>query len=124
VPSGPMILVLSAPIFGWTVGWNVNKGQHSLSARADIHRKEGITMSDRNSAEQAGALGPIAHPHDMALVQIRNHSPASVDLARLAGDMSKLRQKMKMEAVDPERDIVVSHVVKAEQGARAARVNG
>jgi hypothetical protein len=76
-------------------------------------------MGDTYKAGQVGAMGPNAHAHDMTLTQVQNELPASVDLPQLAMELSKLRQQMKAEAVEPEQDIAVSDVAKAERAAKA-----
>lgn len=78
-----------------------------------------VTMGDSYKAGQAGAMGPNAHAHDMTFNQIWNEMQGSVDLPQLVGELSRLRQEMKKDAVEPEHDIAVSEVAKAEQAAKA-----
>lgn len=78
-----------------------------------------VTVGDSYKAGQAGAMGPNAHAHDMTFNQIWNEMQGSVDLPQLAGELSRLRQEMKKDAVEPEHDIAVSEVAKAEQAAKA-----
>ena len=76
-------------------------------------------MGDTYKVGQAGAVGPNAHAHDMNFNQIWNQLQGSIDLQQLAGELSRLRQEMKKEAVEPEQDIAVSEVAKAEQSAKS-----
>ena len=76
-------------------------------------------MGDSYKSEQAGEMGPHVHAHDISFVQIRNDLPSSIDFTQLASELSRLRQEMKKEAVDPEHDMAVSDVAKAEQAAKA-----
>ncbi|HKX28097.1 MAG TPA: tetratricopeptide repeat protein [Blastocatellia bacterium] len=57
-----------------------------------------------------------------ALMGIRNSGrlEPSMDLAQLAGELLRLRQAMKKaETMDPEHDIAISEIARAEQAARA-----
>lgn len=77
-----------------------------------------VTIGNSYKAEQVGAMGPNSHAHDMTFTQVRTQLPSSIDLQRLANELSKLRQQMKREADDPEQDIAISDIAKAEQAAR------
>lgn len=76
-------------------------------------------MGDTYKAGQAGAIGPNAHAHDMTFNQIWNEMQGAIDLTQLANDLSRLRQEMKKEAIEPEQDIAVSEIAKAEQAAKS-----
>jgi uncharacterized protein YjbI with pentapeptide repeats len=78
-----------------------------------------VVMGDKYKVEQAGAVGPHAHAHDMTFTQIVNQLEKSVDLSQLAEELSKVRQAMKAEAQEAEHDMAVSDVAKAEQAAKA-----
>jgi len=55
----------------------------------------------------------------MTFNQIWNQAGKSINLEQLATELVQLRQAMKKEALEPEQDIAVSDVVKAEQAAKA-----
>ena len=74
---------------------------------------------DSYTIGQAGAVGPHAHAHDMNFNQIWNEVAGSIDLPQLAKELSKLRLEMKKEAIEPEQDIAVSEIAKAEQAAKS-----
>ena len=74
-------------------------------------------MGDNYTAQQAGAMGPHARAHDMTFNQAWSQIGNSIVLKDLASELSKLRQEMKKDAIDPEQDIAVSEVAKAEQAA-------
>lgn len=78
-----------------------------------------VKMGDTYEAGQVGAMGPNAHAHDMTFNQIWNQLQSSVDLSQLANELSRVRQEMKKEAVEPEQDIAVSEIAKAEQSAKS-----
>jgi hypothetical protein len=78
-----------------------------------------MIMRDKYTVGQAGAVGPNSQAHDMSFNQIWNQIQPSIDLPRLAVELSRLRQEMKKEAVEPEHDIAVSEVARAEQAAKA-----
>lgn len=75
-------------------------------------------MGDTYKVGQAGAVGPGAHAHDMTFTQIGDQIEESVDLARLADELSSLRQAMKEQATAAEHDIAISDIAKAEQAAK------
>jgi hypothetical protein len=80
----------------------------------------GEVMRDKYIIEgQAGAVGPGAHAHDINFQQIWKQLEHSIDLANLAEELSRLRKEMKNEAVEPEHDIAVSEIAKAEQASRS-----
>ena len=78
-----------------------------------------LTMRDSYSTGQAGAIGPNASAQDMTFDQVWKQIRGSVELPKLADELSRLRQAMKQEAVDPEQDIAVSEIAKAEQAAKS-----
>jgi hypothetical protein len=78
-----------------------------------------FTMGDSYKAGQAGAMGPHAQAHDMTFNQVQYQLPSSIDLTQLAIELSQLRQQMKKEAVEPDHDIAVSDIARAEQAAKA-----
>lgn len=76
-------------------------------------------MGDEYNIGQAGAAGPNAHAHDMTFNQIGGNIEKSMDLSELAAELSTLRKAMRGEATEPEHDIAISEVAKAEQAAKA-----
>jgi hypothetical protein len=102
---------------------DLSKGQgdeKQYSSISSIYIEKGeITMGDTYKAGQAGAMGPNAHAHDMSFTQIQYELPRSIDLAQLANELSTLRQQMKKEAREPDQDIAVSNIAKAQQAAKA-----
>ena len=76
-------------------------------------------MGDNYKAGQVGAMGPNSHAHDMTFNQIWNDIQGNIDLPQLANELSKLRLEMKKEALEPEQDVAVSEIAKAEIAAKA-----
>ena len=64
-----------------------------------------------------GAIGDGAQAHNV--VQVSNQTLGSIDIATLAGELSRLRAEARKEATEPEHDISVSELAKAEQAAKA-----
>jgi hypothetical protein len=96
--------------------WVVDK----LLSRPTFYLQRGdAIVGDEYNIGQAGAVGPNAHAHDMTFNQIGGNIEKSMDLAKLADDLAKLRQAMKSEATEPEHDLAVSEIAKAEQAAKA-----
>lgn len=79
---------------------------------------EDFTMGDNYKIGQAGAVGPNAYSREINFNQIWNEMSSSIDIAKLADELNKLRQEMKKEAVEPEHDIAVSDIARAEQAAK------
>ncbi len=68
---------------------------------------------------QAGAIGPNAQAHDMAFNQVWTELEATTDIPKLAMELFQLRQEKRKIAIEPEHDIAVSEIAKAEQAAKA-----
>jgi hypothetical protein len=92
-----------------------------VEGRTEIHVQGGIEVSNKtfNVSGPTGAVGDNAHAHDITFNQIWNQLQGTIDLPKLADELSRLRQEMKNEAVEPEQDIAVSEIAKAEQSAKA-----
>jgi AbiTii-like protein len=80
----------------------------------------GIKLGDEYKISgQLAAVGPGAHAHDINFNQIWNQMSGKVDLQQLAADLSRLRQEMMKDAVEPEQAIAVGEVARAEQAAKS-----
>jgi uncharacterized protein YjbI with pentapeptide repeats len=99
----------------------VEKVIDKLALRPSIYvNNQGGFMGDKyDISGQAGAIGPNANAHDMTFNQVWNQLQGSIDLPKLADELSRLRQEMKKEAIEPGQDIAVSEIAKAEQSAKA-----
>jgi hypothetical protein len=80
--------------------------------------KEVHSMDTYNVSGQAGAIGPNVHAHDMTFTQIKTQDGETIDLPKLAQQLSMLRAKMKEQAVDSEHDEAVGAVAAAETAAK------
>jgi hypothetical protein len=74
---------------------------------------------DTYTVEQAGAVGPHAHAHEMTFNETGIQIEKTMDLSQLASELSKLRQAMRIEATEMEHDMAVGDVAKAERAAEA-----
>ncbi len=63
-----------------------------------------------------GAVGDKAQAHNV--VQVSNQTLGSIDMTNLASDLARLRAEARREATEPEHDIAVSEIAKAEKAAR------
>lgn len=89
------------------------------TSRANLHIYRGdIQMGDNYTVGQ-GVAGRNVHAHDMTFQQIGSQIEKSIDLPKLAEELSKLREAMKQQATEAEHDIAVSDVAKAEQAAKS-----
>lgn len=84
-----------------------------------ILKKGDLRMGDTYYVNQAGAVGPESHAHDMTFNQIGSRIEQSMDLTALASELEVLRQALKKEATTEEHDIVVADVGKAKKAAEA-----
>jgi hypothetical protein len=78
-----------------------------------------VIMGDQyNVSGQAGAVGRQAHSHDMTFNQIWNQLEPSVDLAKLADELRKLREAMEQSASEPSHRMAAGAIAAAEECAR------
>jgi internalin A len=91
----------------------------SAATGTSIHIKVGGQHMGDIHVGQAGAVGSGAHAHDITFNQIWNQIKESVDLPKLAAELTTLREEMKKEAVTVEHDAAVGDISKAEQAAKA-----
>jgi hypothetical protein len=81
--------------------------------------KHELIMGDKYEVHgQAGAVGPQPHMHDVTFVQIWDQSGQTIDLTKLAEDLSTLRQAMLKESAGPEHYAEVGAVASAEIEAK------
>ena len=80
-----------------------------------------VVMGDQYRIEgQAGAVGPGAVAVGNEFVQLWNNKAAQdIDLGALAQELARLRAALKEPAVEPEQDVALSEVAKAEMAAKA-----
>lgn len=78
-----------------------------------------VVMRDSYKVGQAGGVGPDAHAHDMTFNQVWTELPSSIELPRLAEELSRLREELRKLAIEPEQDIAISEIARAEQLAKA-----
>jgi hypothetical protein len=63
-----------------------------------------------------GAVGDQAQAHN--IIQVSNQTLGSIDMMNLASDLARLRTEARSEATEPEHDIAVSEIAKAEKAAQ------
>jgi hypothetical protein len=63
-----------------------------------------------------GAVGDQAEAHNFT--QVSNQTQGSIDMTTLATELYRLRMEAKKVAIEPEHDIAVSEIAKAEQAAK------
>ena len=81
--------------------------------------KEQFMGDQYNISGQAGVVGSNAYAHDMTFNQIGSQLEESMDLLKLANELSTLRQAMMKESTEVEHSIAVGDVAKAEQAAKS-----
>jgi hypothetical protein len=75
-------------------------------------------LSDNYQAQQAGAMGPNATAHHNVFQQVWNQSSDSIDLAKLADELSELRKAMRGCAEEADHDEAIGAIASAEKAAR------
>jgi len=82
-----------------------------------------VQVGDQYNVNQAGAVGPNAHAHDMNFNQNYAQIDSSINLLRLADELSRLQKAMMKEAIEAEHSIAIGEVAKAEKAAKAKDVS-
>ena len=75
--------------------------------------------ADTYNVEQAGAVGPNSHAHDMTFNQIWNQSGSKIDTKQLASELTQLRSALTKEASEPDHFVALGEVAAAEKAATA-----
>jgi hypothetical protein len=78
---------------------------------------------DRYSANQAGAMGPHAQATNNTFIQTAK-GDIGVRMKELLPELAKLRAEMRKEASEPEHDIAVAEIAKAESAATKGDAQG
>ena len=68
---------------------------------------------------QAGAVGPGAHAHGLNFNQHWKQYSSEIDLNRLAGELSKLRDSLKQKSDEPGHYRAIAEVSEAEVASQA-----
>ena len=75
-------------------------------------------MGDNYTADQAGAMGPQAHAHDMSFHQVSVQQLGHLDMRTLAVELATLRHEMRQTAAEPEQDVAIGQIAAAEIAAQ------
>jgi len=89
---------------------------------SSVTRKRGVEVIVGDTYDvrgQTGAVGPNAHVHDVSFNQIWSQRSDEIDLAALAGELSRLRVAMRGRAGTPEEDQAVADIGQAELSAKS-----
>lgn len=78
----------------------------------------GEGVRDIYVAGQAGAMGPSSHAEDITFNQIWEATANKVDLEMLVNELHALREELKKESREPEQEIAIGEVAKAEKAAK------
>lgn len=85
-----------------------------------IHIKEFYMDSKyKMTGGNVGAFGDGAQAHD--ITQVSNQTLGSINMMNLASDLARLRTEARSEATEPEHDIAVSEIAKAEKAAQEGK---
>ena len=71
-------------------------------------------MGDKYKADQAVALGPKAHVHDMVFNQRWNQTKDNIDLQALSNELKMLREELQKSAKNAEEFAEIGVIAAAE----------
>ncbi len=103
----------AAASFTYNIGYFINQASNSNLQPGEIN------MGDVYKAGQVAAMGPDANAYDIEFHQIWNQVEGCINLTPLAKELSTLRLAMREGATEPEQDIAVSEIARAEQAAKS-----
>lgn len=90
-------------------------GEYTEDTRLTIIRE--LTMGDKYTTGQAGAVGPGSSSTGNTFNQIWQQYSESIDLPTLAAELRQLRNSMRAEAEKAEHDVALGAVASAEAAA-------
>lgn len=91
-------------------------GEYTHDTRSQIIQE--VTMGDKYVTKgQIGAVGPNAHVHDINFNQIWQQEGNSINLEKLAGELSQLREHLRGNVAQPEHDVAIGAIANAEVAA-------
>ncbi len=92
-----------------------HSGEYTEETRLTIIRE--LTMGDKYTTGQAGAVGPGAFSTGNTFNQIWQQHSESIDLPTLVAELGQLREAMRAEAQSPEHDVALGAVASAQSAA-------
>jgi hypothetical protein len=91
-------------------------GEYSHDTRTHIIQE--VTMGDKYITKgQVGAVGSMAHAHDINFNQIWDQSEKKLDLKALATELNQLREHLRKNVTLPEHDVAIGAIANAEVSA-------
>jgi hypothetical protein len=92
------------------------RGSYDVGTRNFFVQELNMESKYKITGGNQGAVGDEATAHDFT--QISNQTLGSIDMTALAAELSRLRAEARKDAVEPEHDMAVSDIAKAEQAAK------
>ena len=92
------------------------KGNYEAGTRNFFVQELNMESKYKITGGNQGAVGDQATAHDFT--QVSNQTLGSIDMVTLASELSRLRAEGRKEATEPEHDIAISEIAKAEQAAK------
>jgi hypothetical protein len=74
-------------------------------------------VRDQYVTGQAGAVGPKSNAQNMTFNQIWSQKSSDIDLTQLATDLTALRAAMRERATEPDDDLALADVTRAQLAA-------
>ncbi len=111
-------LATEIKIFAKNLRFMKEKRSSDINVEGDLH------VGDRYTADQAGAMGPQAHAHQVSLTQVKENQIENMELKVLATELGLLRREMRHMAESPEHDVATGAIAAAEQAANAGDKKG
>jgi hypothetical protein len=92
------------------------RGNYEVGTRNFFVQELNMESKYKITGGSQGAVGDQAEAHDFT--QVSNQTLGSIDMTALAAELSRLRAEARKEATEPEHDIAISEIAKAEQAAK------
>jgi hypothetical protein len=92
------------------------RGNYEAGTRNFFVQELNMESKYKITGGNQAAVGDQAEGH--VTTQVSNQTLGSIDMTALAAELSRLRAEARKEATEPEHDIAVSEIAKAEQAAK------
>jgi hypothetical protein len=97
------------------------RGNYDVGTRNFFVQELNMESKYKITGGNQGAVGDESVAHDFT--QVSNQTLGSIDMTALATELSRLRAEARKDAVEPDHDIAVSELAKAEQAAKEGQAS-
>jgi hypothetical protein len=97
------------------------RGTYDVGTRNFFVQELNMESKYKITGGNVGAAGDNAVAHDFT--QVSNQTLGAIDMSALATELARLRSEARKDATEPEHDIAVSDIAKAEQAAKEGQTS-